>query len=151
MTATSCAPTAPAGVTAVILVAETTTTDVAAAPPTDTLLGLEKFVPEIVIAVPPIVDPDVGLTLSIVGAGFVYVNARGSDAVPTGVVTATVCAPTVPAAVTAAISVADTTRNVATAPPTLTLLASNKFVPVIVMAVPPRVGPDVGLTLSIVG
>ena len=66
-TTTLLAPGVPAAVTAVMLVAETTTTLVAATPSTDTLLAPVRFVPVIVIAVPPIVDPLVGLTDVIVG------------------------------------------------------------------------------------
>ena len=68
VTATSFAPAAPAGVTAVIDVSLTTTTLVAGLPPTVTLLAPVKFVPVMVIAVPPAIDPDDGLTLVIVGA-----------------------------------------------------------------------------------
>ena len=67
VTATLFAPTVPAGVTAVTLVAETTTTLVAATPPTVTLLAPVRFVPVIVIDVPPRVEPLVGLTDVIVG------------------------------------------------------------------------------------
>ena len=69
VTTTSCAPAVPAGVTAVMEVALTTTTLVAALPPMVTLLAPNKFVPVIVNAVPPRVDPEAGLTLKIVGAG----------------------------------------------------------------------------------
>ena len=62
VTATLLAPALPAGVTAVMLVAETTTTLVAATPPTVTLVAPVRFAPVIVIAVPPIVKPNVGLT-----------------------------------------------------------------------------------------
>ena len=65
--ATLFAPAVPAGVTAVMLVAETTTTLVAATPPTVTLLAPVRFVPVIVIAAPPIVEPLVGLTNVRVG------------------------------------------------------------------------------------
>ena len=47
------APTVPAGVTAVTLVDETTTTLVAATPPTVTLVAPVKFAPVIVIGAPP--------------------------------------------------------------------------------------------------
>ena len=67
VTATLFAPAAPAGVTAVMLVAETTTTLVAATPPTVTLVAPVRFAPVRVIAVPPIVEPLVGLTDVIVG------------------------------------------------------------------------------------
>ena len=62
-------PAVPAGVVHVIDVAETTVTLVQADPPTVTAEPLAKFVPVIVIAVPPAVDPDVGLTEVTVGAG----------------------------------------------------------------------------------
>jgi hypothetical protein len=52
-----------------MLVGETTTTLVAATPPTVTLDAPVRFVPVIVIAVPPNVDPDVGETEDTVGAG----------------------------------------------------------------------------------
>ena len=146
------APAVPIGVTAVIEVALTTTTLVAATPPTVTLLAPVKLVPVIVIAVLPVVGPTSGLTLAIVGAGTTYVNALGNDAVPPAVVTATLCAPAVPAGVTAVIEVALTTKTlVAGTPPTVTLLAPVKFVPVIVKAVPPNVVPKVGAMLAMVG
>ncbi len=68
VTDTLCAPAVPAGVSAVIWVAETTTTFVAATAPTFTLVALVKFVPVMVIAVAPVMGPEFGLTLEIVGA-----------------------------------------------------------------------------------
>jgi hypothetical protein len=62
------APTLPAGVMAVISVPLTTTTLVAAALPNVTVAPVAKFVPVIVTAVPPAVDPLFGLTLLTVGA-----------------------------------------------------------------------------------
>jgi hypothetical protein len=50
-------PAEPAGVTAVIEVLLTTTTLVAGAPPTVTVAPVKKFVPVIVIAVPPAAGP----------------------------------------------------------------------------------------------
>ena len=151
VTATLFAPTVPAGVTAVMLVDETTTTLVAATPPTVTLVAPVKLVPVIVIAVPPAVDPEVGETEEIVG-GAKYVNAFVAVAVPFGVVTATLFAPTVPAGVTAVTLVDETTTTlVAATPPTVTLVAPVKFVPVIVIAVPPAVEPFAGETEEIVG
>ncbi len=44
-----------------------------------------------------------------------------------------------------------TTTLVAATPPTFTLVAPVKFVPVMVIAVPPLDGPEVGLTLVIEG
>ena len=67
VTATLLAPAVPAGVLAVIDVALTTTTLVAATPFTVTLVAPVKLVPEIVIDVPPLVGPDVGLTDEMVG------------------------------------------------------------------------------------
>ena len=67
VTVTLFAPEVPAGVTAVTLVAEFTTTLVAATPPTVTLVAPVRFAPVIVITVPPIVEPLVGLTDVIVG------------------------------------------------------------------------------------
>ena len=57
------------GVFAVTEELDTTRISVAATPPTVTLLAPVKLVPVIVIAVPPRVDPELGLTLVIVGAG----------------------------------------------------------------------------------
>ena len=68
--ATLFAPAVPAGVTAVMVVVEVTFSAVAATPPTVTLVvPATKFVPVIVISVPPIVEPLVGLTDVRVGAG----------------------------------------------------------------------------------
>ena len=53
----------PAGVVAVIVVLLTTTTFVAAVPPNVTVAPAAKFVPVIVTAVPPAVDPLFGVTL----------------------------------------------------------------------------------------
>ena len=47
----------------------TTTTFVAAAPPNVTVAPAAKFVPVIVTAVPPAVDPLFGLTLVTIGGG----------------------------------------------------------------------------------
>ena len=145
------APAVPAGVIAVIEVASTTTTLAAAAPPIVTLLAPVKLVPVMVIAVPPAVGPEVGLTLAIVGAA-TYVNVIACDVDPPEVVTTIVFAPAVPAGVTAVIEVASTTTTlVAATPPIVTLLAPLKLSPVIVIAVPPAVVPEVGETLAIVG
>src|SRR5438876_12052197 len=65
----STVPAACAGVVAVICVALTTVTPVAAVPPTVTVAPAAKLVPVIVIAVPPAVGPEVGLTAVTVGGG----------------------------------------------------------------------------------
>jgi len=67
VTVTAAAPTVPAGVVAVMVVLFTTTTFVAAAAPNVTVAPVTKFVPVIVTAVPPPVDPLFGLTLLTVG------------------------------------------------------------------------------------
>jgi hypothetical protein len=67
-------------------------------------------------------------------------------------VTVTVTAPDVPAGVVAVIVVPLTTVTfVAAAEPNVTVAPEAKFVPVIVTAVPPAVGPLLGLTLVTVG
>ncbi len=72
-------------------------------------------------------------------------------AVPPVVLTWTMLGPAVAAGVTAVIEVAVATTLVAAMLPTFTLVAPVKLVPVMVIVVPPRVEPDVGLTLAIVG
>ena len=75
------------------------------------------------------------------------------DAVPPGVVTTTGFAPAVPVGVTAVMVVVEVTFSaVAATPPTVTLVVpATKFVPVIVIDVPPRVEPLVGVTDVMVG
>jgi hypothetical protein len=67
VTITSTRPVACAGVTAVMVVALMTVTPVAAPPPNVTLVALVKLVPVMVTAVPPSVDPLLGLTPVTVG------------------------------------------------------------------------------------
>ena len=64
---TACAPAVPAGVTAVTVVELNTLTEVAATPSIVTALAPVKFVPVIVIAVAPTVEPLLGETDEIVG------------------------------------------------------------------------------------
>ena len=70
VTDTVFAPAVPTGVTAVTIVELTTLTEVAATPPIVTELAPVRFVPVIVIAVPPLVDPVFGLTDEIVGVAY---------------------------------------------------------------------------------
>jgi len=72
VTDTVFAPALPAGVTAVTVVELTTLTEVAATPPIVTELVPGKFVPVIVIKVPPLVDPVFGLTDEIVGVAYTW-------------------------------------------------------------------------------
>jgi len=67
VTVTVTAPALPAGVVAVIVVLLTTTTLVAAVLPNVTVAPEAKFVPVIVTAVPPEVEPLFGLILLTVG------------------------------------------------------------------------------------
>ena len=67
VTVTVTAPALPAGVVAVMVVPFTTTTLVAAVGPNVTVAPAAKFVPVIVTAVPPDVDPLFGDTLLTVG------------------------------------------------------------------------------------
>ena len=69
VTTTSAGPAGCAGVVALICVALTTLTPVAADPPTVAVAPAAKPVPVIVIGVPPAVGPDVGLTALTVGGG----------------------------------------------------------------------------------
>ncbi len=73
-------------------------------------------------------------------------------AVPPGFVTATVLVPDVPAGVTA-VSVVEltTVTDVAAEPPMVTAVVPVKLVPLMVMAVPPAVGPRLGVTDESVG
>jgi hypothetical protein len=71
---------------------------------------------------------------------------------PAGVVTTTLTAPAAPAGTVAVIEVAFTTeKDVAAAPPKVTLVAPVNVVPVMVTLVPPAVGPELGLTEVTVG
>ena len=152
VTTTLLAPGVPAGVTAVMEVADTTITLVAGSVPTITLVAPVKFVPLIVIAVPPRVDPEIGLIDEMVGGGATYVNAFAAVPVPLGVDTVMSFKPNCPAGVFAVMLVeVVTTTLVAAAPPTVTLVVPVKLVPVMAMAVPPLVDPESGFTFVIVG
>ena len=87
----------------------------------------------------------------MVGAA-TYVNAPVLVTLPPGVVNTTSFKPAVAAPVTAVTEVALTTFTlVAATPPTVTLLAPVKLVPVIVMVVAPAMGPNTGATVVMVG
>ena len=68
VTTTFTVPAAWAGVVAVIDVPLTTVTFVATVPPNVTVAPERKFVPVMVTAVPPLVDPELGEIAVIVGA-----------------------------------------------------------------------------------
>src|SRR5205809_862101 len=107
---TSARPAAWAGVVALICVALTTVTPVAPVPPAALAVSVaSKLVPVIVMAVPPAVGPEVGLTpLTVGGGGARYVNWSPGlvalDCPPT--VTTTSAMPAVWAGVVALICVA---------------------------------------------
>jgi hypothetical protein len=152
MTTTSTSPAAWSGVVAVIEVALTTVTPVAAVPPKVTEVAPIKSVPVIVTAVPPAIGPVGGATLVTVGSA-TYVNLFVPLVlVPLGVVTITSTSPAAWAGVIAVIDVPLTTVTpVAAAPPKVTEVAPIKSVPVIVTAVLPAIGPVGGATLVTVG
>ena len=145
------APAVPTGVSAVMDVAVATKL-VVSYPLIVKLTTLPKLVPVTVINVPPTSGPLDGLTVKIVGRVVLYVKAICLVAVPPGVVTATLFEPAVPAGVIADMEVElATIKLVASTPPTDTNVAPVKFVPVMVIVVPPPTDPDTGLTEVMVG
>ena len=152
VTATVTAPALPAGVVAVMLVPLKTTTFVAAVPPNVTVAPVAKFVPVIVTAVPPAAGPLFGDTLLTVGTTTKVNPPARLPLCPPGLVTVTVAAPALPTGVVAVMLVLLTTTTfVAAVPPNVTAAPAAKFVPVIVTAVPPAIGPLFGDTLLTVG
>jgi hypothetical protein len=80
VTTISCAPALPAGVVQVIDVDDTRVTLVHASTPTVTVGPVKKFVPVIVIGVPPAAVPDVGDTLATVGVAASGVTLTDDEA-----------------------------------------------------------------------
>ena len=152
VTVTVTVPALPVGVVAVICVLLATTTFVAAAVPKVTVAPDAKFVPVIVTAVPPPVDPLLGPTLLTVG-GTMYVNPFARLPLnPLLFITVTATAPALPVGVIAVIVVLFTTTTfVAAVAPKVTVAPEAKFVPVTVSGVPPAVEPVFGLTLLTLG
>src|SRR6185312_2164859 len=74
VTVTSTTPAACGPVRPIICVALLTVTDVAAAPPRETVAPVAKFVPVIVTESPPKIDPMVGRIAVIEGGGPRYTN-----------------------------------------------------------------------------
>jgi hypothetical protein len=152
VTTTLAVPADPAGVVAVMDVALTTETLVAATPPIVTPVAPVNPVPVIVTAVPPAVVPLVGVREVTVGAGVTYVNSVLAALLPAGVVTTTLAVPADPAGVVAVMDVELITDTfVAATPPNVTPVAPVKPVPVIVTAVPPAVVPLLGVREVTVG
>jgi hypothetical protein len=152
VTVTVTAPAAWAGVVAVIVVAFTTVTPVAAVPPIVTVAPLTNPVPAIVTLVPPPIGPEFGVIELTVGGG---TNVKQAEQVPdcvSGFVTTTFTVPATCAGVVAVIVVAFTTVTpVAAVPPMVTVAPPTKPVPLIVTLVPPAVGPLVGAIPLTVG
>src|ERR1700678_3308203 len=153
MTVAVTTPSACAAVVAVMVVLFTTTTFVAPVPPNVAVAPLTKFVPLIVMAVPPAAGPLFGFTPVTVGAAprYVYPFARLPLCV-SGLMTVAVTTPSACAAVVAVMVVLFTTTTfVAPVPPNVAVAPLTKFVPLIVMAVPPAAGPLFGFTPVTVG
>jgi hypothetical protein len=111
-----------------------------------------KFVPVIVIGVPPAVGPLLGETLLTVGAGAKVNPLARLPLSPLLLVTVTVTAPVLPAGVVAVMVVVLTTVTpVAAVDPNVTIAPLAKLVPVMVTALPPASGPPLGDTLLTVG
>ena len=94
VTVTSTVPAELAGEVAVIIVALTTVTPVAAAPPNITAVAPVKLVPVMVTAVPPASGPLVGeMPVTVGGGTIVTVMVRVAVAVPSLTCTAKVSVP----------------------------------------------------------
>ncbi len=140
------APVIPAGVTNVICVAE-----MLVIVPTALLMVTDapsKLVPLMTVLTPPAINPELGVSEAMIG-GATNVNAL-LVAAPAEVVATMLVTPAAPAGVSAVIWVSVTVALVTATPPTVTT-APVKFVPVMVIGVPPTVVPEVGLTAVIVG
>jgi len=155
VTSTLAVPAEPAGVVAVIEVALTTVTLVAAAPPMVTPVAPVKLVPVIVTFVPPNVEPELGLIPLTVGRGTavkVKWSAVTAALVPPGAVTFTSTVPAEWVGLTiVSVEPFTTFMPVPDVPPNVTAVAPVKPVPLIVTEVPPAADPLVGDTLVIVG
>ncbi len=142
-TVTSTVP-VPAGLVATICVAVSLVI-VAVTLPNLTAVAPDRFVPAIVTDVPPAVGPELGLIPVTAGATiYVYSSADDVAEVPPAVTTVTSTVP-VPAGLVATICVAVSLVIVAVTLPNCTAVAPAKLVPLIVTAVPPVAGPEVGL------
>src|SRR5215831_13260343 len=110
----------------------------AAAPPINTVAPVWKAVPLIVTALPPEAGPEAG-EIEVTAGGATNVNPEERLTVwLSGFVTVTVAAPAACTGVTAVNWVAETnTTPVAAVPPTVRVAPDWKFVPLIVMLVPP--------------
>lgn len=156
VTVMSTVPAVCAGDVAVTEVEELTVTLAAGCPgPKLTLVApAMKPVPVIVTVAPPLTGPALVLSNATVGGSAnVNLSAVLAAEVPPGVVTVTSIVPAAPAGTIAAIEVVEfTIMLLAGLAPNWTLVApGRKLVPVIVIAVPPAVGPALALIAVTVG
>lgn len=127
VTITLASPAARAGVVHVAVVLLVTLKAAHATPPTVMAVAPVKSVPVSVIAVPPAVVPEAGLTEVTVGGGM-NVNRVLAAFVPFAVVTRTLAVPAVPEGVVQVIDVAETTVMLVQAdPPIVTALAAVRL------------------------
>jgi hypothetical protein len=148
LTTTSSSPAAVAAVFAVISVAETTTTEVAALPIL-TVAPFRKPVPLILTAVPPAVEPNDG-SIAVTVGGVTYVYIGPAEEIPFESLTTTSSLP-IPSPVFAVISVAETTLTSVALLPIVTVAPSAKPVPLILTAVLPSEVPSAGVIEVTVG
>ena len=101
----------------------------------------------------PLSDAVATAGVAVAEGGAIYVKPPLNVAACVSVlVTTTSCAPALPAGVVHVIEVADTKVTlVHAAPPTVTVAPARKLVPVIVIAVPPALVPELPETLDTVG
>ena len=126
------------------------TSYVAAVEPKSTAEAPVKPVPEITTVFPPAVEPWLGATAEMAGAGMkVKSSLPVSGLVPNGHVTRTAKVPAVWLGAVAVIWVLEfTVYDVAAVPPKVTALAPvspTKPEPVMTTEVPPPAGPEVGV------
>ena len=144
------APSVTDGAVVIVIEVAVLVSKVAGIPPTVTAVVLDMFVPVITETVPPAVEPEATERDVIVGAA-TYVYALVAVTVPPAVVTTTLFAPTVPLGVVIVRAVAVFVTRVAFAPPTVTVVALSKLVPIITIVAPPARGPDTTDSEEIVG
>ena len=136
-------PAAPAPVVTMSCPASTELT-AAGVPPTVTVTPVTKLPPVMVMRVPPPAGPLVGFTALNVGAGPVKVNPAGRVVLSgPGFVTTIAAGPTAPVGVVQSSRIVPVSTAATWVPPIITVAPAAKFVPLIEIAVPPVLGPDV--------
>ena len=150
VTTTLTNPAAPAAVVPVMVVALIVKT-VSADPPNDTVAPVWKPLPAIVTAVPPRVEPLVGVIELTVGAATYVKQAVHVPVCASGFVTVTLTAPAARAVVVPVMLVPVTLETVTGEPPSEAVAPVWNPVPVMVTDVPPTAGPLVGAIELTVG